>query len=137
MSQITEQGGGGGPALKTLEHFFPIQIFPAIQFPEPPHTQLLSRGAATTLRSCRHPSFSLRHKLSRGKNHTHVQNVKLFSISSSHRSVMVYVVRKGWICAGKTGRASGWGKAAQDHPQQQPVAPAGWYNTEGTNLGPS
>lgn len=35
-------GRRGGPAVKTLEHFFPAQIFSAIQFTEPPHTQLHS-----------------------------------------------------------------------------------------------
>lgn len=35
-SHFTEQGGG--PSLNTLLHFFPAQIFPAIRFPEPPHT---------------------------------------------------------------------------------------------------
>jgi len=50
---------------------------------------------------------------------------------------MEYVVRKGWICAEETARASAWGKGGTGPPcssclQLQEVS----CNTERTNLGP-
>lgn len=141
MSQITDQGGGG-PPLKTLRHFFPAQIFSAIQFTEPPHTQFTAarqrlchharscreRLEGQPLQAPRHPAFSRQHKLIQGKNHPHVHNVELFSSSSSCRSKLHCVVRKGWA----KGKQQGERKLRTTPQQLQQVRP----NTKETTLGP-
>lgn len=69
-SHFTEQGGG--PPLKTLQHFFPAQIFPAMPFPEPPHTQL-SAGTDTPNRREDQGGFTfpLQHRLIPEKSREH------------------------------------------------------------------
>lgn len=119
------QSRAGGRLWKHCNIFFPAQIFPAMPFPEPPHTQL-SAGTDTPNRRGGPGGLHLPPPAQADPREKPGALQNVFSISSSHRRAAGYRIRMGWIC--------GREQDVQGHPHRAAPAPREQFSS---SLGPS